>query len=279
MSVRPDGALPLVPYHRFSMGRVWALVLRHVYLLRSSWPRILELIYWPMMQMLLWGFIQIFLNGESGFFAAAGGLLIGAILLWDMLLRGQLGFSMSFLEEMWSRNVGNILMSPLRPSELLAGLAVMSVIRLIIGIVPVTILAIVFFGFNIWGLGLAFAAFFANLMLTAWAVGIVVSGLLIRNGLGAEGLAWSLIFLLLPLCAVYYPVETLPAFLEPISWALPPTYVFEGLRAALIDQTFRGDLMLISFGLNLLYIGAAIFIFFRLMRSARDIGSLMSTGE
>ncbi|MCW5697111.1 MAG: ABC transporter permease [Bauldia sp.] len=250
-----------------------------MYLLRSSWPRLLELVYWPLMQMLVWGFLQLFLDQQASFLATAGGVLIGALLLWDMLLRGQLGFSISFLEEMWSRNVGNILMSPLRLSELLAGLMAMSVIRLAIGIVPVTILAIVFFGFNIWGLGLAFAAFFANLMLTAWTFGIVVAGLVLRNGLGAEGLAWSLIFPLLPLCAVYYPVETLPAFLEPVAWALPPTYVFEGLRAALIDKVFRGDLMLISFGLNLVYLAAAVFIFFRLVRSARDIGSLMSTGE
>jgi len=279
VSVLPRPVYAEIPYRRFSAGRVSALVLRHMYLLRSSWPRILELVYWPLMQMLVWGFLQLFLDEQASVLATAGGVLIGALLLWDMLLRGQLGFSISFLEEMWSRNVGNVLMSPLRLSELLAGLMIMSVIRLAIGIVPVTILAIIFFGFNIWQLGFGFAAFFANLMLTAWAFGIVVAGLVIRNGLGAEGLAWSLIFPLLPLCAVYYPVETLPAFLEPVAWALPPTYVFEGLRAALIDGTFRGDLMLISFGLNLLYIGAAIFVFFRLVRSARDIGSLMSAGE
>ena len=111
-----------------------------------------------------------------GFFARAGGTLIGAVLLWDILFRGQLGFSISFLEEMWARNIGNLMMSPLRPIEFVAALMVMSIVRLAIGVVPVTMLAFVFFGFNLYALGFALVAFFINLMLTSWAVGIFVSG-------------------------------------------------------------------------------------------------------
>ena len=142
--------------------------------------------------------------------ARAGGVFIGAVLLWDILFRGQLGFSISFLEEMYARNLGNLMISPLRPVEFIAALMIMSIVRLAIGMVPVTLLAIGFFGFNLWGLGLALAAFFANLMLTSWAVGIFVSGLVLRNGLGAETFAWSIMFLFLPLTCVYYPVAVLP---------------------------------------------------------------------
>ena len=130
------------------------------------------------------------------------------------------------------------MISPLRPTEFVAALMIMSIIRLAIGMVPVTLLAIWFFGFNLWALGFALAAFFANLMLTGWAVGIFVSGLVLRNGLGAETFAWSIMFLFLPLTCVYYPVRRLPAWLQAVAWALPPTYVFEGMRALLIDQTF-----------------------------------------
>jgi ABC-2 type transport system permease protein len=144
-------------------------------------------------------------------------VLIGAVMLWDILFRGQLGFSISFLEEMWSRNLGNLMISPLRPSEFVAALMVMSIIRLAIGMVPVTLLAIWFFGFNLWALGFALVAFFANLMLTGWAVGIFVSGLVLRNGLGAETFAWSIMFLFLPLACVYYPVAVLPAWLQLIA--------------------------------------------------------------
>ena len=107
-----------------------AMVLRYWYLLRSSWPRLLELIYWPAVQMLMWGFLQLYIAQNAGFFARAGGTFIGAVLLWDILFRGQLGFSISFLEEMWSRNLGNLMMSPLRPVEFVAALMVMSIVRL-----------------------------------------------------------------------------------------------------------------------------------------------------
>src|SRR6516164_9187329 len=178
------------------------MMLRYWYLLRSSWPRLIDLIYWPTVQMITWGFIQYYVTQNAGLLVRAGGTLIGAMLLWDILFRGQLGFSMSFLEEMWARNIGNLMMSPLRPVEFVVALMVMSIVRLAIGVVPVTLLAVVFFGVNLYGLGFALVAFFVNLMLTSWAVGIFVSGLVLRNGLGAENLAWSIMFLFLPLACV-----------------------------------------------------------------------------
>ena len=199
--------------------------------------------YWPTVQMLMWGFLQLYVAQNSSFFAQAAGTFIGAVILWDILFRGQLGFSISFLEEMYSRNLGNLMMSPLRPVEFVAALMIMSIIRLAIGMVPVTLLAIAFFGFNLWAMGLALAVFFLNLFLTGWAVALVVAGLLLRNGLGAENMAWGIMFLFLPLTCVYYPVSVLPDWLQVFAWMLPPTYVFEGMRALLIDHVFRADLM------------------------------------
>ena len=259
--------------------RVGAMVLRYVYLLRSSWTRLLELIYWPAVQLFVWGFLQLYIAQNSGFFARVSGVFIAAVLMWDMLFRGQLGFSISFLEEMWSRNLGNLMISPLRPIEFVAALMIMSIIRLAIGMVPVTLLAIVFFGFNFYGLGLALAVFFINLILTSWAVAIVVAGVLLRNGMGAESLAWTLMFVLLPLVCVYYPVNVLPEWLQLIAWALPPTYVFEGMRALLMEHAFRADLMAEAFLLNALYFAAAVVAFLALLESARRAGSLLQTGE
>jgi ABC-2 type transport system permease protein len=262
-----------------SARRIAAMMLRYWYLLRSSWPRLLDLVYWPAVQMVTWGFLQYYIANNAGFFAKAGGTFIGAVLLWDILFRGQLGFSVSFLEEMWSRNIGNLMMSPLRPGEFIIALMAMSVVRLAVGAVPVTFLAIAFFGFNLYGLGLALVAFFFNLMLTSWAIGIFVSGLILRNGMGAENLAWSIMFLFMPLTCVYYPVTTLPIWLQPVAWALPPTYVFEGMRALLIDKAFRPDLMLDALALNAVLFSAGIFGFLKLLESARRHGSLMQTGE
>jgi ABC-2 type transport system permease protein len=259
--------------------RIGAMILRYWYLLISSWPRLLELVYWPALQMVTWGFLQTYIAENAGFFARAGGTFIGAVILWDILFRGQLGFSISFLEEMWARNLGNLMMSPLKPIEFLISLMIMSLIRLAIGVIPMTLLAMFFFHFNFYSLGLPLIAFFCNLIFTSWSLGIFVSGLVIRNGLGAESIVWTLMFGILPLACVYYPVSVLPHWLQYVAWALPPTYVFEGMRALLIDHVFRADLML-----DALLINAALFVvsfagFLGLLNSARRAGSLLQGGE
>ena len=255
------------------------MVSRYWYLLRSSWPRVLDLIYWPTVQMFMWGFLQTYIGKMSGMPARAGQTFIGAVMLWDILFRGQLGFSISFLEEMYSRNLANLLISPLKPPEFISALMIMSIIRLSIGMVPVTVLAIIFFGFNLWGLGFALAAFFVNLILTSWALGIFVSGILLRHGLGAENMAWTLMFIFLPLTCVYYPVSVLPPWLQVIAWTLPPTYVFEGMRALLLTHVFRADLMLEALSINIVLITLAIFAFLKYLQAARRHGSLLQGSE
>ncbi len=223
------------PHRGIAPHRIAAMVLRYWYLLMSSWPRLLELIYWPALQIITWGFLQSFISQNAGFFARAGGTLIGAVILWDILFRGQLGFSISFLEEMWARNLGNLMMSPLKPIEFLISLMIMSLIRLAIGVIPMTLLAMFFFDFNFYGIGLPLIVFFCNLIFTSWSIGIFVSGLVLRNGLGAESIVWTLMFGIMPLACIYYPVTVLPHWLQYVAWALPPTYVFEGMRALLTE--------------------------------------------
>ncbi|MGD0565519.1 MAG: ABC transporter permease [Roseiarcus sp.] len=269
----------------FSSARVGAMVVRYLYLLRSSWPRLAELVYWPAVQMMTWGFLQTYIraqagaSGMSGPMAVAGGTLIGSLLLWDTMFRSQLGFSMSFLEEMWSRNIANLFMSPLRPLEFVVALMTMSLVRLAIGLVPVTLLALWFFGFNLWGLGFVLVAFFVNLVLTSWAIGLAIAGLVLRNGMGAEGLAWSILFFVMPFACVYYPVSTLPPWLQILAWCLPPTYVFEGLRAAIVGHVFRVDLMIEAFAINVGLMAAGGASFLALLDGARKAGSLLQMGE
>lgn len=262
-----------------SPRRIGAMILRYWYLLTSSWPRLLEILYWPALQLLSWGFLQSYITQNSSLFVRAGGVLVGAVILWDILFRGQLGFSISFMEEMWARNMGNLMISPLRPIEFLAALMVMSVIRLAIGIVPATIMAIAFFGFNLYALGFALVAFFCNLIFTSWSVGIMVSGLVLRNGLGAETLAWTVMFVILPVTCVYYPVSALPYWLQGVAWMLPPTYVFEGMRALLADRVFRADLMLQALAMNAVLLCLSVAVFLMLLKSARVSGALMQSGE
>jgi ABC-2 type transport system permease protein len=263
----------------FSPARVWAMLLRYLYILKSSWPRTIELLYWPTLQMLIWGFMSQFLRTNSSYVAQAFGVLLGAVMLWDLLFRSQLGLSISFLEEMWSRNLGQLFVTPLRPYEWVISLLAMSVIRVTIGIVPAALLAIPLYGYSIFDMGLPLVAFVAVLMAMGWALGLAICGGMLRYGMGAEGLAWTVIFALAPFSCVYYPVTTLPVWLRPFAWALPSTHVFEGMRTLLFEHRFRADYLLSAAGLDLIYLTAGAAIFFIAFRDARRRGALLQMGE
>jgi ABC-2 type transport system permease protein len=263
----------------FSLRRVSALVLRYGYLLMVSWARLLELAYWPSVQIILWGFISKYFVSQSSSAAGLAGALLAAVLLWDILFRGQLGYTISFLEELWSRNLGQLFISPLRPYEMVLSLTVISLIRTLIGVIPAAVLAIPLYGFSLFDLGLPLIAFFANLMVTGWALGLFVTALLLRVGLGAESVAWMALFLIAPVSAIYYPVDVLPGWLQAVAWSLPPAYVFEGMRAILFDGVFRGDYLIGALLLNLLYLALGGLTFTLSFRLARRKGLLHQLGE
>jgi ABC-2 type transport system permease protein len=264
---------------KLSIHRIAAMVLRYWYLLRGSWPRLLELAYWPTVQMILWGFISQFMATNSSWVAQASGVLIASVLLWDAMFRGQLGVSISFLEEMWSRNLGHLFVSPLRPGEWVAALMVMSLIRTLLGSLPAALLAIPVFGYSVFDMGFALAAFFANLLLMGWWLGLLIVALILRHGLGAESLAWVAVFLLAPVSAVYYPVAALPGWLQVVAWALPSAHVFEGMRAVMFDGVIRWDHLGWALGLNVAYMALCAAVFMHYFNVARQRGALLQTGE
>lgn len=261
------------------LNRVGALVLRHIYLLRSSWPRVLELAYWPTVQMILWGFITLFLASQNGLLQQAPGLLLSAVLLWDVLFRGQLGVSLAFFEELYSRNLGHLFVSPLRPSEMIAALLSVSLLRTLIGVGAAALLAIPLYHFSIFSMGLPLLAFFANLIVMGWAIGLMVAALVLRFGLGAEGLAWAIIFAVAPVSGVYYPLDVLPDWLLPVAYALPSAHVFEGMRAVLLEHVFRADFFWQAVGLNVIYLLLGSWLFLRAFHLARLRGLLLQIGE
>ena len=263
----------------FSPARVWAMLLRYLYILKSSWPRTIELLYWPTLQMMIWGFMSQFLRTNSSYVAQAFGVLLGAVMLWDLLFRSQLGLSMSFLEEMWARNLGQLFVTPLRPYEWVISLLAMSVIRVTIGVVPAALLAIPLYHYSVFDMGLPLIAFLVVLMAMGWALGLAICGGILRHGMGAEGLAWTVIFAIAPLSCIYYPVTILPVWLQPFAWALPSTYVFEGMRAVMFEGSFRTDYLLTALALDLVYLALGTTIFFIAFRDARRRGALLQMGE
>jgi ABC-2 type transport system permease protein len=263
----------------FSPRRVAAMLLRYLYLFRTSWPRVLDLVYWPVVQMILWGFTSQFLMTNSSYVARATGVLLGAVLLWDVMFRSQLGVSISFLEELWSRNLGQLFISPLRPYEWALSLLVMALVRVTIGVLPAALLAIPLYHYSIFSLGLPLVAFLALLIGMGWGLGLAIGALLLRYGLGAETLAWLAVFILAPASAVYYPVSVLPHWLQYVSFVLPSAHVFEGMRAEMFEHRFALDHFIAAVVLDVGYLALGAAAFLWAFELSRQRGTLLVQGE
>ena len=263
----------------FSFTRVGAMCQRHFYVLRRSWPRLVEMAYWPTMQMVIWGFLSQFLATNSSYIAGAFGVLISGVMLWDVLFRGQLGFSLSFIEELWSRNLANLYCSPLTPLEHIVALVAMSFVRAVIGVVPAMLLAIPFYDFSIFTLGVPLLAFFFNLLFMGCALGLMVTAMILRYGLAAENMAWFLVFFLAPFSCAYYPVTALPGWAQIFAQMLPSTHVFEGMRAVLFHGTFLWGHFFLATGLNALLCLVGIGAYLASFTRARRMGLLLQVGE
>ena len=263
----------------FSPARVGAMCLRYSYLLAASWPRLLDIAYWPTVQMVSWGFIARFLETQTSLLAQGFGVLLAAALLWDVLFRGQIGVALSFFEEMYARNLGHLMVSPLKPTELMSALLAMSLVRTLIGLVPASLLAIWFFGYSVYSMGLVLVAFFFGLIVMGWAIGLFVAGLVVRNGLGAVSLAWALIFALAPLSGVYYPLSVLPEWLRVVALALPSAHAFEGMRAVVLEGRVDMGHMAWMAALDVVYLLLGGLSFLAFFRAAKNRGRILQMGE
>jgi ABC-2 type transport system permease protein len=259
--------------------RIRALLLRHAYLLLKSWPRLVSMAYYPTVTMVLWAFLTLYLAPTNSFLKDAPGFFIGAVLLWDVLFRGQLGVSLTFLEEMHSRNLANLFVSPLRLGEFIAGQLAMSVLRTLIGVGGACVFAALLFHYSIFSFGLPLVAFFTLLIAFGWAIGLAVSALILRWGLGAEELAWAAIFLIAPVSGVYYPIAVLPGWLQAVGNAIPSAHVFEWMREVLLTGRFAWGHFWAAIGLNCAYLTLGVLLFRSAIRYAQEHGTLLQMGE
>ncbi len=233
-----------------------------------------------MLQMCIWGFTSTFFASRLGSAGAVTvGLLLGGVLLWEVTLRSQMGMSITFLEELWSRNLGHVFVSPLRPWEMIAALLGMSALRMLCGVLPAALLAWVLYGFSLIAVGPALPLFVAALMVMGWAVALMVMAIILRHGQGAEAFAWSVLFGLAPLSAVFYPVSVLPAAVRPVAFLLPSSHVFEGMRAALSGGATPWGQLGWALGLDAGWLVVAVWVFAGQFRAARRSGALLSIGE
>jgi ABC-2 type transport system permease protein len=261
------------------LRRIYALFIRQIYLIRQSPPRLISYIFWPTVFMLVWGYLNQYLSHDSAVQKITLSTFLGANLFLSFMERSNVNMMMGFLEDVWSRNIGNILISPLRTWELIAGIIINGLIGTMIGMSSACLIAYLAFGYNFLAIGLPSIAFLVTLILTGWAVGLLILAFIFNFGLSAEFIGWMLAFLMTPFICVYYPVSVLPPFIQHIAWSLPPTYAFEGLRHWLDHHQFNWDYFYTGLALNGVWLLVGFTIFIRAMNKARDKGGLLSMSE
>ena len=262
-----------------NFNKMYGLFLRHFYLIKSSLPRIIDLIYWPTIQIILWGFISKFFSIHSDYYSNTLGVILTCAILYDILFRSSISFNMLFLEEIWSRNFTNLFVAPLKVSEIITALTCTALIRTLIGVVPAIILMSPLFGVSILQMGPALLLLFLSLYMFGTTLGILVTSGLLRFGPSFENTAWSSLFLLAPLGCVYYPISILPEWLQVISKFLPLVYVFEEARSILINNSVNIENIFNALILNIIYFVFSVIIFYFSFYGARKKGTLVNMGE
>ena len=258
--------------------RVGGMALRYAYLYKRSVPRLFEIVFWPVMDLLVWGFLTSYLIQSDRDAPASILFLLGAMIFWDVMYRSQQGVTLPFLEDMWRRSILNVFISPIRPVEMLAATVVVSLVKISLTVALLSTLAYGFYSFEILDIGVYLIPFFANLLVSGWAVGLVTTALIIRWGQAAEALAWGVPFLLQPFSAVFYPVAVLPGWLQPIALALPTSHVFEGMREVIATGSLSAHHLMWSVVLNALWLTLAALFFRKMVATARDKGLLAKIG-
>jgi ABC-2 type transport system permease protein len=260
-----------------SLERILGLLERQLFLYRRSMIRMLEIVYWPVMDLLVWGFLSVYVARLRGGGAVAIAYLVGAMILWDIFFRVQQAISVSFLEDIWTRNLANVFVSPISTGEFLCATMLLGVLKVLVIGLLLAGLALALYAFNIFQYGLPLLPFVLNLIFSAWGMGILTTALILRFGQGAEALAWAVAFLFQPFSAVFYPVQVLPLPLQSVAWTLPTTYAFEGMRAVLNGHPVPWGYVAWAALTNAILLGLSAAVFARVMRIARELGLLLRT--
>ncbi len=262
-----------------NFNKVYALGLRHMYLISNSLPRIIDLIYWPTVQIFLWGFISKFFTLSSEYYSNTVGIILTAAILYDFLFRVSISFNMMFLEEIWSRNFTNLFIAPIKISEIVASLTFTAILRALIGMVPAAIIAIPLFGVSVFKLGIPLLFLLLALYLFGITLGLLVTSGLLRFGPSFENIAWASLFFLAPLGCIYYPIEILPNSLQIIAKGLPLVHIFEEMRNILLNDVVSYFDIFKAISISILYFVLGVIIFYVSFFGAKVRGTLINMGE
>lgn len=260
-----------------SRRRILAIALRQWLTLRHSLPRLFEVFYWPVLEVVIWGLVTTYLIAQTGGTFSAS-LLLGGMILWTMLHRAQEDLAIAFLEESWSQNLPNLFSSPLHPIEYFFASALVGSVKIVLAGTAVSTLAFLLYGYGLWQVGPTLIAAIPALVTFGWAMGLFTVGLVLRYGRQVDVLAWSIAILVQPLVCAVYPMNVLHPSVQIVAGLLPPTHIFEAARAATAGQPNLTELALGLIG-GVIALGLAIVYYFASLSYAREHGRLASAGE
>lgn len=247
-----------------NLSRVQGVFLRYFYGLKKGVHQLADLFYWPLIDILLWGLTSIWIRNQGGNVANLPLILMTALIFWQIAWRGSIDISFNLLQEFWHRNLMNFFSTPLKISEWIAGILCLCLCKLVVTVAFGSLAVYVLYSLNVFMVGWAFLPFAVMLLIFGWSIGFLAGGIIIYYGHKVEMLAWMIGFMFAPFSAVFFPVSILPHWAQLISWCLPTTYIFEGMRHILNGGAFPTGYLAMSFILNILYLFLTI-LFFRYM--------------
>jgi len=255
--------------------RINAVIVRHLYEARRNFDRITDLVYWPVLDIILWGFFAIYLTHGKGLQPNIVSLMLGAVILWSTFYSFQRDMAVGFIDELWSRNLINLFSTPLTVSEYMVGLIAVNLLKVMVGLLAASAVAWAAYSFDILPWLPQFIPYLANLLLFALALGIAITGLIFRYTTKIQSLAWSFAGLLMPVSCVFYPISSLPKWLQDIAWMMPTAHSFEGMRCVLAGKGFSPLHFWWGAGLNAMYFVLAMAFFGWIYEQARSRGLLV----
>jgi ABC-2 type transport system permease protein len=252
--------------------RIGAVTRRHAYVLQRAPQRWFDVVFWPVVDAVLFGSLGVYFSRQSGTGNAGVAYLLAGILLFHVVFQAEISMATGFMEETWSRNLLNLMVTPLREIEYVFGVMLFGMVKLVLGVSTVALVALALFAFHITDVGPALIPIVAILLVVGWSVGLVVIGLILRVGQGAEILAWGLLAMLMPLSGVFYPVSALPGVLQPIAHLLPTTHVFAAARDAIAHRPVAWGELGLAAVTSVLFAAASLAFLTRMLHVFRDRG-------
>lgn len=256
--------------------RIFALVIRHLYI----WPRSLDRwqgsLGWPLLGLISWGMTMSFFEKNTSFGFSIIAFLLGGVIFWEFTSISQREVSVNFLDEAWNKNLINIFSTPTTAGEFLVASVIIGLIKLTVTMLIMLSGAFIFYKFNIFSLYSLYLPFLiANLLMFGLSFGFIINGLIVRFGYSAEELAWALLAWVSPFSCIYYPLSSIPNWAQKIGQILPSTYIFEEMRRVVMTGSMNTSNLLISFSLNIVYLILALLFFRWMFENAREHGRLV----